>query len=162
MIKWKQSNGFAPRNYQFIALKGNAIVNTNNCDSKMCKSYFLLCNLPVPSMLGGKREVVLKHEQSMKNDLNGCNKASTQPLTCSFWKLVWNIMTVVDWRKLKLCTRMKQCLNAFNSINILIKKLINDRLDKYRSVSIHKNLNIGGVINYIDFSSLIKHTWEAN
>ena len=57
---------------------------------------------------------------------------------------------------------MKKHLNAFNSINILRKKLANNKLQNCRCVSMHNNLNIGCTTRDIAHCSLIKCAWEVN
>ena len=86
----------------------------------MCRNYLLSRNLDVPNAIKEKREAVLKHMQSMKNEMNEFNKLSIQPLICSIYKLVANIMTAVETRKSKLRAHYKQYLNAFHQMDALI------------------------------------------
>ena len=68
----------------------------------MCRNQLLLHNLNIPNTIKDKREAVLKHMQLMKNEMNEFNKLSIQPLICSIYKLVVNIITAVDSRTSKL------------------------------------------------------------
>ena len=117
--------GYIFRNMdRHISEKNHNNVNIKNYNSKMCRNYLLLRNLDVPNTIKEKREAVLKHMQLMKNEMNEFNKLSIQPLICSIYKLVANIMTAVDTRKSKLRTHYKQCLNAFHQMDVLNEELI--------------------------------------
>ena len=47
-------------------------------------------------------------------------------------------------------------------MDVLIKKITNDKSENYKIVSMHNNLNVGNVINDINNTGLIKFVWEAN
>ena len=83
---------------RYIAEKNQDDINIKDYNSKRCKNYLLLRNLKVPNTIKEKREAVLKHMKSMKNEINECDKISIQPVVCSIYKLVANIMTAVDSR----------------------------------------------------------------
>ena len=77
-------------------------------------------------------------------------------MTCAFCKLVSNIITIINARKLKLCICAKQCSNAFSNANILRKKLVNNKSDNCRCVSACNYSSIVYTMNSIDCSGLIK------
>ena len=145
-----------------IAAKNHNNVNAETYTSKMCKTYLLLRNLEVPDNIKEKREAVKQHMLSMKNNAIEFNNISIQPLICSFHKLVSNIMTASDSRKSKLRIHYKQYLNALHKIDVLIKKLTNDKSDNHKCITMYNNLNIPCVINDIDERGPITLQWEAN
>ena len=71
-------------------------------------------------------------------------------------------MTATDSRKSKLRIYYKQYLNDFAQMSILIKKLRNNISDNKRYALMCNNLNIGGIISNINFSSLVRFILEAN
>ena len=58
----------------YIFEKNHTQINTKDSNSNMHKHYSLLRNENDPDALAEKREVVLKHKQSKKNNKNECNK----------------------------------------------------------------------------------------
>ena len=78
------------------------------------------------------------------------------------YKLLANIMTSINSKKSKLSIHIKQYLNAFNDIDVLIKKLSNDTSKNYKYISIYNYLNIPDVFRDIDNNGLIPFTWEGN
>ena len=71
-------------------------------------------------------------------------------------------MTSINLKKSKLSIHIKQYLNAFNDIDILIKKLSNDTSKNYKCISMYNYLNILDVFRDIDNNSSILFTWEGN
>jgi len=145
-----------------IAKKNNNRTNVKNYTPTMCKNYLLLRNIDVPKTIKEKREAVMKHMQSMKNEFNDFNKTSLQPLVISIYKLVAHIMTAKDSAESKLRIHYKQYLNSFHDIDMLIKKLTNDKSESNKIVSMYNNLNVGDIINDTDNTGPVRFTWEAN
>ena len=47
-------------------------------------------------------------------------------------------------------------------MDVLVKKLTNDKSEIYKNTSMYNNLNIGSIINNVDETSPIRFTWEGN
>ena len=62
------------------------------------------------------------------------------------YKLVVNIMTASNLKDAKLSIYMKQYLNEFNNVDILIKKLTNNNLENHKCISMYNHLNIPEVM----------------
>ena len=87
---------------RFFERKNHDNVNINNYNAKRCKNYLLMRNLKVPSTIKDKREAVVNHMQSIKDEIKDNYNISFQPVICSHYKLVANLMTSVDSKKSKL------------------------------------------------------------
>ena len=120
---------------RYIAEKNQDDINIKDYNLKRYKNYLLLRNLKVLNTIKEKREAVLKHMKSMKNEINECDKISIQLVVCSIYKLVANIMTAVDLRQSKLRIHYKQYLNSFHEMDVLVKKLTNNKLETYKIAS---------------------------
>ena len=79
-----------------MASKGKTKTSIKECNSKRHKHFLSLWNLPVLNALGDKREVDLKHKQSITNDINKYNKVPTQSSMQAMCKSLANIMIAVD------------------------------------------------------------------
>ena len=71
-------------------------------------------------------------------------------------------MTSINSKKSKLNIYIKQYLNAFNDIDLLINKLSNDTSENYKCISMYNYLNIPDMFRDIDNNSPIPFTWEGN
>ena len=47
-------------------------------------------------------------------------------------------------------------------MDVLVKKLTNDKSETYKIASMYNNLNVGGIINDVDETGPIRFTWEGN
>ena len=122
----------------------------------------LIRNIKVPSTLKDKREAVVNHMQSIKDEIKDNYNTSFQPVIYSLCKLVANLMTSVDSKESKLSAHYKQYLNSFHKMDVVIKKLTNDKSNTPKIVSMYNNLNVDGVINDVDEYGPIRFTWEGN
>lgn len=147
---------------RFFERKNQDNININNCNAKRCKNYLLMRNLKVPSKIKDKREAVINHMQSIKDEIKDNCNMSFQPVIHSLCKLVANLMTAVDSKESKLSAHCKQDLNSFHKMGAVIKKLTNDKSDTPKIVSMRNNLNVGGVINDADEHGPIRFTQEGN
>lgn len=95
-----------------------------DCKARKCKNYLLLFNQFVFDLLKEKREAVLNHKQSMKNDSNNFCNFLAQPFLSSFCKLVANVMAVGNLKASNLSAHMKQNLNALNNVKTQFKNLL--------------------------------------
>ena len=47
-------------------------------------------------------------------------------------------------------------------MDVLVKKLTNDKSETYKIASMYNNLNVGGIINDVDETGPIRFMWEGN
>ena len=78
--------------------------------------------MEVPEGLKERQKSVLEHKQEIKGKPEAFIRVKVQPIVCSFYKMIANMMTFANANLRKINIYIKKYLNKFNTINILIKK----------------------------------------
>ena len=101
----------------------------------------ILHNMEVSEGLKEIRKTFLEKKQETKGKAEAFADVKAQPIVCSVCKKIVNMMTSTNENLSKTHIHMKQCLNEFNTIDMLIKKVTNDVNDIPEWLSQHDHLN---------------------